>query len=79
MPSVTNANQIGLEWSEGASNGGTEVIDYLVQYAELSAEFETLDAAITTKSYTATSLTPGVTYKFQVKARNAFGYSAFST
>lgn len=79
VPSVTNANQIGLEWSEGASNGGTAIIDYLIQYAEVSAEFETLEVAVTTKSYTATSLTAGLTYKFKVQARNSFGYSAFST
>lgn len=29
-------------------------------------------------TYTATSLTPGTTYKFKVQARNAFGFSDFS-
>jgi hypothetical protein len=31
-----------------------------------------------TTSYTATGLTSGLTYRFKVEAKNAFGYSAFS-
>ncbi len=29
---VTNKDQIGLIWLEGAANGGTPVIDYRVWY-----------------------------------------------
>ena len=32
IPSFTRDNQIGLAWDNGASNGGTVIIDYEVQY-----------------------------------------------
>lgn len=37
-----------------------------------------LASSVTTLSYTAYSLTNGVTYKFKVQARSAYGYSDFS-
>ena len=33
---------------------------------------------MTIKSYTATGLTAGKTYKFKVRARTAYGYGAYS-
>ncbi len=30
--SITNDAQVGLVWTNGVSNGGTAVIDYVVQY-----------------------------------------------
>jgi len=30
VPILTNAVQIGLSWSEGEMNGGTEVLDYMI-------------------------------------------------
>jgi hypothetical protein len=38
-----------------------------------------LAAGLTTKSYVATGLTPGVTYTFKIQARNAYGYSDYSS
>ena len=66
VPSVTSATQIGLEWQEGPINGGTDVIDYLIMFAAVPNEYEVLNAGIIPKSFTAISLTAGVTYKFKV-------------
>lgn len=34
VPAVTNSEQVGLSWNEGAANGGSVVIDYKVIYGE---------------------------------------------
>jgi hypothetical protein len=78
VAALTSDETIGLRWEESAENGGTVVIDYLLEYAEQSAEYQTLEVALTDVQYTAVSLTSGLTYKFRVKARNTFGYSDFS-
>lgn len=38
-----------------------------------------LKSGVLTQSYTATGLTPGVTYSFKVQARNTFGLSVESS
>ena len=30
VPSITASSQIGLSWSDGISNGGTQVIDFTI-------------------------------------------------
>ena len=44
VPSVTSATIIGIEWDDGVNNGGTEVIDYLIQYAAVPNDYVTLAA-----------------------------------
>lgn len=78
MPDVTTGFQIGLEWDEGANNGGTPVIDFSLAYAVVGNDYDTFEVGVTTRYHTATNLIPGTTYKFIVKARNAFGYSEYS-
>jgi hypothetical protein len=41
-------------------------------------QYTTLETGIITQYFTAIALTPGVTYKFKVQSRNAFGYSDYS-
>lgn len=55
-------------WTDGASNGGSIVIDYRVSYDQGSGSgsMSVLAAGLTTKSYVATALTPGVTYTFKI-------------
>jgi hypothetical protein len=79
VPSITSGTTIGLSWQEGPNNGGTDVIDYLVVFAQSTdTEYQTLEASITETTYTAINLTPGITYKFKVQARNAYGYGDYS-
>lgn len=55
------------------------MIDYALAYTDVqNAEFDTFEAGVTTTEWIATNLTPGSTYKFKVRARNAFGYSDYS-
>lgn len=32
LPEITSATQIGLKWEAGANNGGSEVIDFTIDY-----------------------------------------------
>ena len=61
-------------------NGGSNVIDYMVLYAEESSgtyiEFST-NQVLTTE--TVTGLTPGTSYKFIVRSRNIIGHSSDSS
>jgi len=78
VEAVTNKDQIGLTWSEGASNVGTVVIDYKMWYAEQGEVFTVLAENIVPTDYTALALTTGVWYQFKVQARNAEGHGPLS-
>jgi hypothetical protein len=78
MPDITTAYQIGLEWDDGPNNGGTPIIDFSLTYAEVSQDYDTFEVGVTERQHVATNLSPGIYYKFKVKARNAFGYSDYS-
>jgi hypothetical protein len=78
-PSVTNAYQIGVSWSEGAYNGGSVVLDYELLYKEeTSIDWLVWDATNTARSSIITGLSPSLNYNFKVRARNIVGYSAFT-
>ena len=78
-PTTTTDTSIRFTWSDGASDGGTPVIDYAVYYDQDSDSYVLLDDAVLDKFYvTAVTLTPGVTYKFKVTARNTVGSGAES-
>ena len=66
-------------WSQGLSNGGTEVIDYNVYYDQGLDNFMLLAEKLTASYFTtAATLIPGVTYSFKVTARNTVGMSDYS-
>jgi hypothetical protein len=67
---------IRFTWSEGASNGGSALIDYSVYYDQGTANYELLESGVTTSYYlTTVALTPGTTYAFKVQARNSVNFS----
>jgi hypothetical protein len=42
VPSITTSSKIGLSWEEGASNGGTPVIDYRILYKKGTESYRVL-------------------------------------
>jgi len=69
---------IRFTWSEGASNGGTDVLNYNVYYDQgaSTATFVLLESSVLTTHYTTTAtLTAGETYTFKVTALNTVGES----
>ena len=53
---VTAKGVIGLTWSAGASNGGSPIVDYRVNFHTGSNAFVVLSTGITQTSFTATGL-----------------------
>ena len=60
-------------------NGGSPVLDYNIWYSSsTNSVYISLVSGLTSLSYTATSLIPGTTYNFEVKARNIYGFGSYS-
>ena len=77
---LTNAYQIKFSWTQGLSNGGTDVIDYNVYYDQGLSTYVLLAEKLTNLYFTTTTtLTPSVTYSFKVTARNTVGSSNYSS
>lgn len=75
LESARTATSITFTWIEGEQNGGSTVFSYRVWSDNASGTLSVLDSGVAQTSYTATSLTAGLTYKFKVEAQNEFGYS----
>ncbi len=69
---------ITFSWSDGASDGGSPIIDYRVNFDQSLASYVVRATGVTSKSFTVNGLTTGLTYKFKVESRNSFDYSAMS-
>jgi hypothetical protein len=76
--SERTATSLGLSWVDGASNGGATVLDYTVSYVQGDEDYIKLATNVLGQSYTAISLTFGVTYRFKIQARNEFGLGPYS-
>lgn len=72
---------VALTWTAPASNGGSAVTDYVVQYRPGSSGAWTTfaDGTSTSLSATVTGLSNATAYTFQVAAVNAIGQGAYST
>ncbi|MDR1266334.1 MAG: fibronectin type III domain-containing protein [Propionibacteriaceae bacterium] len=69
--------QVALTWTAPASDGGTAVTGYSVQYRAQGAAVWQSQAAVATNA-TVTGLTNDTTYEFQVAAVNAVGQGEWS-
>lgn len=79
VPSETTAYQVSLTWEEGAYNGASPVIDYQVSFTEVSANsLQVFSSGLLVTAETVTGLTPGLTYRFAVQARNVVSLSEYS-
>jgi titin len=73
--------QVSLSWTAPASNGGSAVTDYEVEYSldGGSSWSPFADGTSTTTSATVTGLTNGTSYVFRVAAVNVAGTGSFSS
>ena len=69
---------LALTWTAPVFTGGALIEDYRVSVAEQGSAFTVLQSGVTSTTYTAISLTAGVTYEFKVEAKNSYGYSSYS-
>ncbi len=76
---VTKSGVVGLTWSAGVYNGGSPIIDYRVSYHIDSEPYSYLITEVATTFYTSNALVANSVYTFKVEARNALGYSDFSS
>ncbi len=73
-------SQVSLSWTAPASNGGSAVTDYVVEYLPSGGSWTTFaDGTSTSPSATVTGLTNGTSYTFRVSATNVAGTGATST
>jgi predicted phage tail protein len=79
-PTVTPGNESApLTWLAPSSTGGSPIDKYAVQQAPSAGGPWTTISEPTTLNYTATALTNGTPYYFQVAAHNAAGWGPYST
>jgi hypothetical protein len=72
--------QVSLSWTAPASNGGSAITDYKIEYRLDGGSFASFaHTASTSTSIVVTGLTNGSLYNFQVSAVNALGTSAASS
>ena len=58
--SLRTATNLGFSWSEGATNGGSTVLDYQISYDEATGtDFVVLASGLISTDYTATDLVSG--------------------
>ena len=70
---------LGLLWSDGASNGGLEIIDYKLSFKQNDDQpWQEVAKGVTERKYTVFDLQTGIYYLFKVESRNANGYSQAS-
>ncbi|MEO6821183.1 MAG: fibronectin type III domain-containing protein, partial [Candidatus Nanopelagicales bacterium] len=81
LTAVPGNNQVALSWSPPASDGGSAVTDYVIQYALAgTGAWQTVsDGVSTATSAMVTGLTGGTSYDFQVAALNGTGQGPSSS
>lgn len=78
--SATAGNaQLALTWTAPASNGGSAITGYTVEYTPSGGSPATANTGSAATSYTLTGLTNGTSYTVRVRAVNAVGNGTYST
>jgi hypothetical protein len=77
---VAGDGQVSVSWVSPASNGGSPITDYVVQFLSDASQFWTTFADGTSTSVDAvvTGLTNGVSHRFRVAAVNAIGTGEYT-
>jgi large repetitive protein len=81
LAGVRGDRKVSLTWAAPASDGGSPITDYVVQYKlSTAATYSTLaDGVSTATTATVTYLTNGLLYNFRVRAKNAVGSGPWAT
>jgi Fibronectin type III domain len=72
---LTTTSSITFTWSDGLSNGGLEIIDYLIRCDQANGTWITIATGVTTQQFTMLNATITLSYQFTVTSRNAIGFS----
>jgi len=74
------SGRVRLSWTAPSSNGGMPITDYVIQRSSTAGRtwVQLADGVSTSRTYTGSGLTNGVTYWFRVAARNAVGRGPLS-
>ncbi len=74
---TSSTASMGLSWTAPASNGGSAITDYLIEYRPATNSIFVVftDGVSTAVTANVTNLTNGIEYGFRVSAINAFGTS----
>jgi fibronectin type 3 domain-containing protein len=75
---VLDVGDIHLSWEAPADNGGSAITNYRIYRGASSGTLTLLDTIGDTLMYTDHTMTPGVTYYFQVSAVNSIGEGQLS-
>ncbi len=75
LSATAGVGQVDLDWAAPTDDGGSSIIDYVVEYSSDSGTTWTTfsDGTSTTASTTVTGLSAGITYSFRVAAVNSIG------
>ena len=73
---LRSSTTLGFTWSDGSHNGGQTVESYRIQQRVVGGSFSVVASGVTSKTYTAQSLTLGTEYEFTVESYNAQGFSS---
>ena len=75
---LTTKSQVAFSWTAPTSNGGSSVSEYSIERMD-NDSYILVTTGLTATSYIQTGLSAGTSYSFRVKARNAVGFSSYST
>ena len=78
LSATTGNTQLSLSWTAPASNGGSAITGYTVEYTPSGGSPSTVNTGSTSTSYALTGLTSGTTYSVRVSAVNAAGTGSYS-
>jgi hypothetical protein len=71
--------QVPLTWTAPASNGGSAITGYVVEWTPSGESAQSVNTGTATASYTKTALTNGLAHTFRVAAINSIGTGPWSS